>query len=86
MKSKNEEQNWRATLLPPTATVQEAIHSLEASSMQIVLAVSETNKLRGTLTDGDIRRAFLKGFGLESKLEAIIQRDPLAVPPMDRAE
>ena len=81
MKSKNEEQNWRATLLPPTATVQEAIHSLEASSMQIVLAVSETNKLRGTLTDGDIRRAFLKGFGLESKLEAIIQRDPLAVPP-----
>jgi len=82
----NEAQDWLATLLPPTATVQEAIRSLEASSMQIVLAVSETNKLIGTLTDGDIRRAFLKGFGLESKLETIIQRDPLAVPPALRRE
>ncbi len=74
-------QDWRTTLVPLGSTIQQAIYSLETSSMQIVLAVSEGNKLAGTLTDGDIRRAFLKGLNLESVLDDVIQRNPLAVPP-----
>jgi NDP-sugar pyrophosphorylase family protein len=49
--------------------------------MQIVLAVSDGYKLEGTLTDGDIRRAFLKGHNLESAIDAVIHRNPLVVPP-----
>jgi hypothetical protein len=49
--------------------------------MQIVLVVSEGNRLAGTLTDGDIRRAFLKGLNLESVIDDVIQLNPLAVPP-----
>ncbi len=49
--------------------------------MQIVLAVSDGYKLAGTLTDGDIRRAFLKGHHLESAIDAVIHRSPLVVPP-----
>lgn len=74
-------QAWLATLLPLNSTIQQAIHSLESSSMQIVLCVCEGNKLAGTLTDGDIRRAFLKGHRLESFIEDVINRKPLIVPP-----
>lgn len=77
----NDSQSWRTTLVPLGATIQQAIHSLETSSMQIVLAVSENNKLVGTLTDGDIRRAFLKGLKLDSSIDQVIQRNPLVVPP-----
>ncbi len=49
--------------------------------MQIVLAVSEGNRLAGTLTDGDIRRAFLRGYKLDSKIDDVIHHNPLAVPP-----
>lgn len=81
MTSKSEAQNWRTTLLPLGSTIQQAIYSLEASSMQIVLVVSEGNKLAGTLTDGDIRRAFLKGLKLDSLIDDVIHLNPLAVPP-----
>ena len=74
-------QDWRTTIVPLGSTIQKAIYSLEASSMQIVLAVSEGNRLAGTLTDGDIRRAFLKGLKLESIIDDVIHRNPLAVPP-----
>ncbi len=81
MTTNRDAQDWRTTLVPLGSTIQEAILSLETSSMQIVLAVSECNRLVGTLTDGDIRRAFLKGFNLESVIDDVIQLNPLAVPP-----
>jgi len=81
MTTNREAQDWLATLVALGSTIQEAIFSLEASSMQIVLVVSEGNRLAGTLTDGDIRRAFLKGLNLESVIDDVIQLNPLAVPP-----
>lgn len=81
MTTNREAQDWSTTLVPLGSTIQEAIFSLETSSMQIVLAVSEGNRLVGTLTDGDIRRAFLKGLNLQSIIDNIIQLNPLAVPP-----
>lgn len=76
-----ESQSWRSTLVPLGATIQQAITSLELSGLQIVLAVSEDNKLAGTLTDGDIRRAFLKGLTLDSGIDTVINRAPLVAPP-----
>jgi dTDP-glucose pyrophosphorylase len=72
---------WRDTLLPLGSTIQQAIFSLENSSLQIVLVVSGANKMVGTLTDGDIRRAFLKGLKLDDVIDEIINRNPLLVPP-----
>ena len=49
--------------------------------MQIVIVVSEEGKLVGTLTDGDIRRAFLKGYSLGSSIDEITNRNSLVVKP-----
>lgn len=76
----SEAQLWRTTLVPLGSTIQHAIRSLETSSMQIVLVVTEDNRLAGTLSDGDIRRAFLKGVGLDSRIDDVIHRNPLVVP------
>ncbi len=76
-----EPQNWKSTMVQPGATLQDALNSLEISSLQIVLVVSDDNQLLGTLTDGDIRRAFLKGLGLDSSIDLIVHRNPLVVPP-----
>lgn len=72
---------WRKTLLPITATVQQAITRLEESAMQIVLIVTDDERLLGTLTDGDIRRGLLRGLTLASPVDSIIQRNPMVVPP-----
>jgi dTDP-glucose pyrophosphorylase len=71
---------WRKAVLPPDATVQSAIHSLNDSSLQIVLVVSADGILVGTLTDGDIRRGLLRGLELGSPVDTIVNREPLVAP------
>lgn len=72
---------WESALLPLGSTIQQAIQSLEDSRKQIVLIIAEGNKLVGTLTDGDIRRAFIKGLGLKSLVDQAANFKPLIVPP-----
>lgn len=76
-----DDSRWRRTLLPGTATVQQAIRCLEESALQIALVVSADGALIGTLTDGDVRRALLRGLTLDSPIETMIQRNPVVVPP-----
>jgi dTDP-glucose pyrophosphorylase len=78
---KQSANGWETALLAANATVQEAIYSLEQSGLQIVLAIADEGRLVGTLTDGDIRRAFLKGCTLDSQIDGIVHRSPLVVPP-----
>jgi dTDP-glucose pyrophosphorylase len=73
--------NWRKTLLPSDATLQQAIRCLDQSSLQIILVTSADGSLMGTLTDGDIRRGLLRGLELDASVEAIVHRDPLVAPP-----
>lgn len=81
MPNNNDTLAWRKTLLPIGSTIQQAIHSLDSSAMQIVLAVSDNEQLIGTLTDGDIRRAFLKGLTMDTVIDNIVKKSPLVVPP-----
>lgn len=74
-------QDWRETLVSCDATVRETIVSLEKSGMQIALVVSSDNHLLGTVTDGDIRRAFLRGMTLDSRIVDVAHQSPLVVPP-----
>lgn len=75
------ENIWRKALLPANATIAQAIHNLDESHLQIVLVVSSEGVLLGTITDGDIRRSFLRGLDLSSPIDAIVHRDPMVVPP-----
>jgi dTDP-glucose pyrophosphorylase len=73
--------------LPDSATLVEAMRSLEKSGIEITLIVDDHDRLVGTLTDGDIRRALLKGATLESVLLPHLQRNFTAVgPKTGRAE
>jgi dTDP-glucose pyrophosphorylase len=74
-------KTWRKALLPSTATIQEAIRCLDASSLQIALVVSSGGTLVGTITDGDVRRGLLRGVDLSKTIDAIVFREALVVPP-----
>jgi dTDP-glucose pyrophosphorylase len=75
------ESVWRQALLTSNATLEQAVRSLDQSATKIVLIVSESGELLGTVSDGDIRRGILRGLGMESSIESVIQRNPLVVPP-----
>lgn len=60
---------------------------IDDNAAGIVLVVDKDFSLIGTITDGDIRRALLKGASLESSITPHIHRDFTAVGPnAERAE
>lgn len=69
-------RKWQDVMLLPDMTILQAIKIIDESSQQIGLVVNTHNKLLGTVTDGDIRRAILKGVNLEEPVSLIMNTKP----------
>ncbi len=64
-------------LINETQNVREALIMLDAlASDAILFVVDEQRKLVGSLTDGDLRRGFIRGLGFQNALSEFIQPDP----------
>ena len=76
-----ENQSWTKTLLPLGSSIQDAILNLDQSGLQIVLITAADGRLCGTVTDGDVRRALLRGLNLQGRVDDIMFRSPMVAPP-----
>lgn len=65
--------------ISPSATIREALRIIDLGAMRIALVVDESDRLIGTITDGDIRRGILRGVGLDDPIREIYHRDPVTV-------
>jgi len=65
----------------PDSSIEMAIRNLDQLGIRIILVVGVDGEFIGTLSDGDIRRALLRGLTLNSSIETVIHRNPLLVPP-----
>lgn len=61
------------------STMRDSINLMNENSAQVALVVDAENKLVGIVTDGDIRRAILKGFSLEIGVSSIMTENPVFV-------
>ena len=60
-------------LVRPDTTIREAIASIDRNGKGIVLVVDGEHRLLGTISDGDIRRAILKGINLDLPVQNILE-------------
>ena len=72
-------QTWRESVLPLNSTVKDSIVLLGKISHKIILIINEDDSIKGTISDGDIRRGLLKGLELSSSIESIINFSPWTV-------
>jgi dTDP-glucose pyrophosphorylase len=64
-------------LISKRASVREALKSLDALAPDAILfLVDDDHNLFGSLTDGDLRRGFIKGLGFNDALSEFIQPKP----------
>lgn len=70
-----------ACIAAQTESLHRVLAVLEAGAVGIALIVDRTDRLVGTMTDGDVRRALLQGAALEAPLAPFMQRGFTAVPP-----
>ncbi len=66
----------RNITISPGTTIRQALEAIDRGAMQIALVVDEIDRLLGTITDGDIRRAILKGAGLDDPIAGIYNTNP----------
>lgn len=68
-------------MIPPASTVKDAIHQLNETGLKILFVADERERLLGTLSDGDIRRAIIAGSALTTPVDVVMRRDFFAVTP-----
>ena len=56
------------SLILPSITLKDSLKKLEENYYKCLIVVDKNNKLLGTITDGDIRRAILKGAKFNDKI------------------
>lgn len=67
-------------LISPTATMGEALEAINRGAAQIALVVDEDVRLLGTVTDGDFRRALLRGMSMDTPVDQFMHREYRSLP------
>lgn len=62
-----------------TGTIADSISTIDAADPHIALVVDDRRRLLGTITDGDIRRALLRGASLQDSVTTVMNRNPVTV-------
>lgn len=76
-------KDWKDTVVAPAVSVREAIASIDASGLQIAMVADEDQRLLGTVTDGDVRRAILRGVSLDDAVTEVMNENPTTARESD---
>ena len=63
--------------IKPNSSIKKALSQLNQSGEKCLIVVRDKNKLLGTINDGDIRRAILKGKPLNDTIRNIYGSNPI---------
>ena len=69
-------KKWSESLISKDYTFKETIENLNLTALQICFVVNKKKQLIGSITDGDIRRAILKGSSLNEKITKYVNYKP----------
>jgi dTDP-glucose pyrophosphorylase len=70
-------RNFREHLIFSGSTIKEALIELDSLAKDAILFVTDReDRLIGSLTDGDVRRALIKGLTIDQEVDTIIQTNP----------
>jgi len=69
-------KEYQHIYLSPASTIRRAMEVIDSGAMKIALVVDANQKLLGTISDGDIRRAMLNGLELDSMIEGLFNTSP----------
>ena len=69
-------RNWKKTLIKEHHSLLETMKLIDETALQFAIVVDSDNRLLGTVTDGDIRRALLKGKSLTVNIKEVMNPKP----------
>ncbi len=79
-------KDFRRTFIGTDDTLMTALQTINTNDVQVALVVDENDCLLGTITDGDIRRALLKGSELTQSVESFMNKTPVTASVNEPSE
>lgn len=79
-------ERWKKTIIGPASSLREAVEVIDAAGLQIALVVDEDGRLLGTVTDGDVRRAILRGRSLDEPVGRVMNENATTARAQDDRE
>ena len=79
-------KDWQKVTLKISDSLDKAISVLHHGGLRVALVIDAENKLLGTITDGDIRRALLKHLNMESLVDEVMNKSPLVALNTDSVD
>lgn len=70
---------WKNILVSPQTSIKEVLKTIDNEALKLALVVDEGNRLVGTVSDGDIRRALINDKSLDSSISDIVNKTPTTV-------
>lgn len=70
---------WKNILVSPKTTIKDVLKTIDREALKLALVVDKSNKLIGTVSDGDIRRALISDKSLDSPISDIVNKTPITV-------
>ena len=68
---------YKRCLINEDVSIQDTTKLIEKRKLKIVLVIDNSNRLIGTVTDGDIRRGILTGKSSDKRIKEIVIKNPL---------
>ncbi|MEY4718682.1 MAG: hypothetical protein RL563_1300 [Pseudomonadota bacterium] len=68
--------HWQQIVITPETSLRVTIEIIDRGALQIALVADHDNKLVGVVTDGDIRRALIRGLSLDIQVSEIMNKRP----------
>lgn len=69
--------NSKELIVKEYFTIKESLEIIDTGTMRIAIVIDDNNILLGTLNDGDIRRALLNGYTLDTEIKNIYHTTPI---------
>jgi len=80
MTSTGRMRDWRGVLMGPDASLADALARIDAATFQIAVVVDDHGRLLGVMTDGDARRAILRGLPMNTPIGQVMNASPVTAP------
>lgn len=72
-------ENWEKIIVDPKKSLKEVVGIIDKYALQFAIVSDKEKKLLGSVTDGDIRRAIIKGYDFDEPISKIMNSKPIFV-------
>ncbi|MEA2015213.1 MAG: sugar phosphate nucleotidyltransferase [Actinomycetota bacterium] len=72
-------EKCKKILIKPNFSLKAALKQIDKSALQVLIVVDEEDRILGIVTDGDMRRAIIKGLDFKTPIQDIMTKNPIII-------